>query len=63
VVALSLRSETDSPGSNPVGVVFPGMFVEAGTILGGYFTTLAGVLDAYNSAVGLKCSEASGLTE
>jgi hypothetical protein len=57
------------PGSNPAGVVFPinlnnstGTFVQAGTTLGGYFTTLAGVLDAYNSAVGLNCSEASGLT-
>ena len=58
------------PGSNPAGVVFPinlnnstGTFVQAGTTLGGYFTDLAGVLDAYNSAVGLNCSEASGLTD
>ncbi len=56
------------PGTNPAGVVFPinlhnstGTFVQSGTTLGGYFTTLSNVLDAYNSAVGLNCSEASGL--
>jgi hypothetical protein len=56
------------PGSNPAGVVFPinlhnstGTFVQAGTTLGGYFTTLSTVLDDYNSAVGLNCSEGAGL--
>ena len=58
------------PGTNPSGVVFPinllnttgASFVSSGTTLGGYYTMLANVLDAYNSAVGLNCSEASGLT-
>ena len=62
--------EPGFPGSNPAGVVFPinlldtsgASFVQSGTTLGGYFTTLANVLDAYNSALGLNCSEASGLT-
>jgi hypothetical protein len=52
------------PGTNPAGVVFPinfnsstGNFVQASTTLGGYLTTLANVLDAYNSAVGLNCQE------
>lgn len=56
------------PGSNPGGVVFPinlnnatGTFVQSGTTLGGYFTTLSNVLNDYNSATGLGCSEASGL--
>jgi hypothetical protein len=56
------------PGSNPSGVSFPinlhnstGTFVQAGTTLGGYFTTLSNVLNDYNSAVGLNCSEGSGL--
>lgn len=56
------------PGTNPAGVVFPinlhnstGTFVQAGTTLGGYFTTLSNVLDDYKGAVGLKCSEGSGL--
>jgi hypothetical protein len=57
------------PGSNPSGVTFPinfkassGNFVQSSTTLGGYFTTLANILDAYNSAVGLNCTEGSGLT-
>jgi hypothetical protein len=61
--------QTGFPGTNPPGVVFPidlhnstGTFVSSGTTLGGYFTTLSNVLDAYNSAIGLNCQEASGLT-
>jgi hypothetical protein len=57
------------PGSNPSGVTFPinfnassGNFVQASTTLGGYFTTLSDILNAYNSAVGLNCKEGSGLT-
>lgn len=58
------------PGTNPTGVTFPinllntsgASYVPSGSTLGGYFTTLANVLDAYNSAVGLNCNEASGLT-
>lgn len=57
------------PGSNPPGVVVPinfnkssGNFVQSSTTLGGYFTTLADILNAYNSAVGLNCTEGSGLT-
>jgi hypothetical protein len=56
------------PGSNPAGVVFPinlhnstGTFVQSGSTLGGYFTTLSNVLNDYNSAVGLNCSEGAGL--
>jgi hypothetical protein len=56
------------PGTNPAGVIFPinllhstGTFVQSGTTLGGYFTTLSNVLNDYNSAVGLHCSEGSGL--
>jgi hypothetical protein len=52
------------PGTNPTGVVFPinfnsstGNFVQASTTLGGYLTTLANILDSYNSAVGLNCQE------
>lgn len=52
------------PGTNPAGVQFPinfnsstGNFVPASSTLGGYFTTLADILDAYNSAVGLNCNE------
>ncbi len=56
-------------GTSPSTVVYPinlnnpssTWFVQSGTTLGGYFTTLANVLDAYNSAVGLHCSEGSGL--
>jgi hypothetical protein len=56
-------------GASPAGVVYPinlhnsssTWFVQSGTTLGGYFTTLSNVLDAYNSAVGLNCSEGSGL--
>jgi hypothetical protein len=60
--------QTGFPGSNPPGAVFPinlhnatGTFVQSGTTLGGYFITLSNILDDYNSAVGLNCSEASGL--
>jgi hypothetical protein len=56
------------PGTNPSGVQFPinfnaatGNFVASSSTLGGYFTTLSDILDAYNSATGLNCSEASGL--
>jgi hypothetical protein len=56
------------PGSNPSGVSFPinfnqssGNFVASSSILGGYLTSLSNVLDAYNSAQGLNCQEASGL--
>ncbi|HLG97603.1 MAG TPA: hypothetical protein VKX49_14915 [Bryobacteraceae bacterium] len=62
-------SQPGFPGSNPAGVTFPinfnsssGNFVQSSTTLGGYFTTLANVLDAYNSAQGLNCQEGSGLT-
>ncbi|HEX9198443.1 MAG TPA: hypothetical protein VF865_02715 [Acidobacteriaceae bacterium] len=37
-------------------------FVDPSSTLGGEMTALATVLDDYNSAVGLNCSEASGLT-
>lgn len=57
------------PGTNPPGVTFPinfnassGNFVQAGSTLGGYLTTLSNVLNDYNSAVGLNCNEGSGLT-
>jgi hypothetical protein len=56
------------PGTNPANVQFPinfnastGNFVPADSTLGGYLTTLSNILDAYNSAVGLNCEEASGL--
>jgi hypothetical protein len=52
------------PGTNPTGVLFPinfnsstGNFVQASTTLGGYLTTLANILNDYNSAVGLNCQE------
>ena len=37
-------------------------FVASSSTLGQQYTTLANVLNDYNSAVGLNCSEASGLT-
>jgi len=58
------------PGTNPSGTQFPvnfnassGNFVPASSTLGGYLTTLANVLDAYNSAVGLNCLEGTGLSK
>lgn len=39
-----------------------GSFVQSSTTLGAQMTALANVLDAYNSATGLNCQEASGLT-
>jgi len=57
------------PGANPAGVQFPinfnapmAGFVPSSSTLGGYLTTLSNILNDYNSAAGLDCQEASGLT-
>jgi hypothetical protein len=49
------------PGTNPIGIQFPinfnsstGNFVQSSSTLGGYLSILSDILDAYNSAVGLR---------